>query len=364
MFRKGISFFYSNFQKARFELFSLKYYPETLKNIRISIPFYLRSGLLISSFWIAHQIYNKTSNSRCLGESELHLVEEDVARLTKKDAKILIEQAKQLDAEGMNVKALELYKIALRVYRKANKASNRKMTFLKQRIAILTSFQGKHKAAVVSQKQSFEDTLSDNLTEELHFELYYDLCLMYYRYNQLYSSSEMFQRCLKLANFFHSEETEILIAIHQFLGFCYYRRGKISQAEEHLTTALRYLNQIKYTNPVFLYYACSELSDFYSIIGDYKKSLLFLEEARVVLNHDDFFSAENIQKGMKIHSPYTQKFIQDLRLEEQNEELNHKARVLRFKLGEYQQNNTKRNPPPYKLSKYDKDTHIHSLLHW
>ncbi len=349
----------------------MKWYPETLKNVsfRVNKPFsLLRPGLFISSFWIAHQIYQiSTSNSQCLGEVELEgqiIHEEDILKLTKKDAKLIIEQAKQLDAEGKNVQALELYKIALRVYRKACKASNRKQTFLKQRIAILTSFQGKHRAAVDSQKQSFEDTISDQLTEELHFELYYDLCLMYYRYNQLISSTQMFQRCLNLAYFFHSEETEMLISIHQFLGFCYYRRGKINQAEEHLTTALKYLNQIKYTNKAFLYYACKELSDFYSVVGDYKKSLLFNQEARVVLNEDDFFTAENIQKGMKIHSPYIQKFIQDLRLDDQNEDLDHRARILRLKLGEYQQNNTKRNPPHYKLSKYDKDTHIHSLLHW
>jgi len=67
---------------------------------------------------------------------------------------------------------------------------------------------------------------------------------------------------------------------------------------------------------------------------------------------------------MNIHSPYTQKFIQDLRLEAQNEDLDIKARMLRCKLGEYNQNNTKRNVPISKLSKHDKDTHVHGLLHW
>jgi len=372
-FRKGVSFLSSNFwritQRRTNLLFST---PKSttgllLKNQSLfSKPYYTGIGLIFSSVWLSYEIFkNKVieEKTQCLTECE-QLQEQDASKLTKKDAKILIEQAKQLDAEGMNVKALELYKIALRVYRKATKASNKKLTFLKQRIAILTSFQGKHKSAVCSQRESFQDIVSKDLTEEIHFELYYDLCLYYYRFNELFSSIQMFESCLKLAQFFHNEEIEMLTGIHQFLGFCYHRKGKTNLGDEHLTIALKNLNQLKSTNKAFLYYACYEFSEFYSTIGDYKKALLFLEEAKIVLNQDDFFSAENIQKGMNIHSPYTQKFIQDLRLEAQNEDLDIKARMLRCKLGEYNQNNTKRNVPISKLSKHDKDTHVHGLLHW
>jgi len=325
--------------------------------------FYGGAAIIFSLFGIGYEFFHTN-------KEKAHTIAEPIRdalpppKLTKKDAKVIIQQAMELESQGENAQALELYNKAYRVYRRAIKASNRKLTFLRQRIAILTSYEGKTKRALLGMMESYTGAAVGILTEELHFELYYDLCLMYYKFGQFDCCIKMLGNCMEVAEAFHEKEKEILTGIHQFLGFSYMRRGKIREGEKHLTKALDYLNTIKMDNKAFLYYSCQEFCDFYTSIGDYKKALLFLEQSRIVLNQKDFFSKENIEKGMDLHSPYIKKFIQDLRLETQNKKIDHKASVLRSRLGDYKQFNQKKNLPLNKLSKEEKNSQVHSLLRW
>jgi len=232
-----------------------------------------------------------------------------------------------------------------------------------QRIGVLVALQGKYEAALNWFARSFDEvTRIDN--EKLPFEMYYDISIMQYKTEQYSASIDMFKECLEHIKESNPDDHEQLALVHQQLGFGYFKQGMKAESEKHLTDALEHLNVVKKRNKAILFYACQEFIEFYWNINDLKRTLLFVEQAKLLVQNEEAFNNEYKPLATDIQSAYLRKYLKDLKPKMEQFKLHAMSEVLREQIGTYYDQAQKRNLPFHKLPAKEKTGETHNLLYW
>jgi len=283
--------------------------------------------------------------------------------LTKLDVKKYYAKANELYENGDNEEALRLYRMIYRVYTRSSKASEKKIILMAQKIGILVGLQGKYEYAFNWFLRSYDDVTKIN-DDNLPFQMYYDICIMQYKLGMFSECIDMLKECLEHTKEQHADNLEQLALIHQQLGFSYFKKGMKEQSEKHLTDALEQLNTIKKTNKAVLFYACQEFIEFYWNIGDLKRTLLFMEQAKLLVRNEDAFNNEYKPLIGDIQSAYLKKYLKEVNPRAEQMKLEAMSVILREQLGPYYDQAQKRNLPFHKLSPKEKSGETHNLLYW
>jgi hypothetical protein len=330
-----------------------------------SSSFYTQTGILFSILSAGSAaFYLNYYQIKC--ETEANDSQEDSPTrmgITKLEVKKLIPKARELDENGDNEEALRLYRLIYQVYGRSSKASRKKMVLIGQRIGVLVAQLGKYEAALNWFVRSFDEvTRIDD--DKLPFEMYYDITIMQYKTEQYDASTEMLQECLGHIEESNPDDHEHLALMHQQLGFSYFKQGKKAESEKHLTDALEHLNIVKKTNKAILFYACQEFIEFYWNINDLKRTLLFVEQAKLIVQNEEAFNNEYKPLVVDLQSAYLRKYLKELKPNMEKFKLYAMGEVLKEQIGPYHDQAQKRNLPFHKLSAKEKSGETHNLLYW
>jgi len=328
--------------------------------------FYTMTGLFFSLLSAGYAASYLNSQIQCEAEANDTFEPTDAPTrlgLTKLDVKKYYSRAGELYENGQNEEALRYYRMIYKVYTRSSKASEKKIILMAQKIGILVALQGKYEYAFNWFVRSYDDVtkLKD---DKLPFEMYYDICIMQYKMGMFSESIDMFKECLEHTKVQHADNHEQLALIHQQLGFSYFKKGMKEQSEKHLTDALEQLNAIKKTNKAILFYACQEFIEFYWNLGDFKRTALFIEQAKLLVRNEDAFNNEYKPLIGDIQSAYLKKYLKELNPRAEQMKLEAMSVIIKEQLGPYYDQAQKRNQPFHKLSPKEKSGDTHNLLYW